>query len=610
MTASHLNLLTLFDNNYCDKMTYKEKLTAIRKQMEADNVQAYLIPSADPHMSEYLPKHYKCIPFASGFRGSAGTLVITHDFAGLWTDSRYFEQAAEQLADSGFELVKLKVQHMPEYIDWLNDTLVPGDVVATDEKLLSILSGDLLTLNLGKKGITLTHKDYLDPIWENRPALPTDAAYLIEDEHIGQSVTSKLAEVRAVLMKQQADYHLVSSLDDMAWLFNIRGKDVNYNPVVLSFALISQDHAKLYIDPAKLTEAEKQTLLKSAVEVIAYDEIERDLALLPANASILIDPKRNCYAYLKVLPASVKVIKETNPSTVLKAVKNATELANTRTAMVKDGVAITRFFKWISENIGKIKITELSAAAQLRSYRSEQEGFIGDSFTTISAYKAHGALPHYSASAECDSELKPESLFLVDSGGQYFYGTTDITRTVSLGENTDEECIDYTLVLKGMIDGCKSRFPKGTCGYQIDAITRKPIWEQGINYGHGTGHGVGYFLNVHEGPQVFNPTNTPVAIELGMITSIEPGIYRPGKHGIRIENLVTTIEDAKTEFGDFYAFEALTLAPISTNIVKKELLENSQIQWLNDYNATVFEKLSPFLTDEENLWLKKETAAI
>lgn len=610
MTANDLKLLTLFDNNYCDTMTYKEKLTAIRKQMEADNVQAYLIPSADPHMSEYLPKHYKCIPFASGFRGSAGTLVITHDFAGLWTDSRYFEQAAEQLADSGFELVKLKVQHMPEYIDWLNDTLAPGDVVATDEKLLSILSGDLLTLNLGKKGITLTHKDYLDPIWENRPALPTDAAFLIEDEHIGQSVISKLAEVRASLTKHQADFHLVSSLDDMAWLFNIRGKDVNYNPVVLSFALISQDHAKIYIDPAKLTEAEKQTLLKSAVEVIAYDEIERDLSLLPANASILIDPKRNCYTYLKVLPASVTVIKETNPSTVLKAVKNPTELANTRTAMIKDGVAITRFFKWISENIGKIKITELSAAAQLRSYRMEQEGFIGDSFTTISAYKAHGALPHYSASAESDSELQPESLFLVDSGGQYFYGTTDITRTVSLGKNTEEECIDYTLVLKGMIDGCKSRFPKGTCGYQIDAITRKPIWEHGINYGHGTGHGVGYFLNVHEGPQVFNPTNTPVAIELGMITSIEPGIYRPGKHGIRIENLVTTIEDAKTEFGDFYAFEALTIAPISTKIVKKELLENSQVQWLNDYNAMVFGKLSPFLTEEENSWLKKETAAI
>ncbi|MET3112910.1 Xaa-Pro aminopeptidase [Pedobacter sp. CG_S7] len=591
-------------------MTYKEKLTAIRKQMHADNVQAYLIPSADPHMSEYLPKHYNCIPFTSGFRGSAGTLVITQDFAGLWTDSRYFEQAAEQLDGSGFELVKLKVQHMPEYIQWLGETLPHGSVVATDEKLLSILSGDLLTQTLSDKGISLTHKDYLNPIWQDRPPLPTDAAFLIEEQHIGQSVSSKLKEIRAALTKYQADFHLVSSLDDMAWLFNIRGKDVNYNPVVLSFALINQDYAKLFINPNKLTEAEKETLLKNGVEVFPYEAIENALAHLPENSSILIDPKRNCYAYLKVLPATVKVIKETNPSTVLKAVKNETELANTRTAMVKDGVALTRFFKWISENIGKIKITELSAAAKLRSYRAEQNGFVGDSFTTISAYKAHGALPHYSASTESDSELQPESLFLVDSGGQYFYGTTDITRTISLGTNTEEECMDYTLVLKGMIDGSKLRFPKGTCGYQIDAITRKPIWEQGINYGHGTGHGVGYFLNVHEGPQVFNPTNNPVAIELGMITSIEPGIYRPGKHGIRIENLVNTVSNTTTEFGEFYAFEALTLAAINTRIVKKTLLEQSQIQWLNDYNAMVFEKLSPFLTTEENNWLKKETQAI
>ncbi len=591
-------------------MNYQEKLTAIRKQMQADDVQAYLIPSADPHMSEYLPKHYQCVPFVSGFRGSAGTLVITADFAGLWTDSRYFEQAAAQLEGSGFELVKLKVQHLPEYIQWLSETLPAGSVVATDQQLLSILSGDLLTQSLSLKDITLTHKDYLGPIWENRPELPTEAAFLIAEEHIGLGVSAKLKEVRAALLKSQADDHLISSLDDIAWLFNIRGKDVSYNPVVLSFALINQDHAKLYINPAKLSETEKQNLLKNGVEVLPYAEIETALARLPENKSIFIDPKRNCYAFLKALPATIKVIKDTNPSTVLKAVKNTTELANTRKAMVKDGVALTRFFKWIAENIGKIKITELSAAAKLRSYREEQEGFSGDSFTTISAYKGHGALPHYSASVESDAELQPESLFLVDSGGQYFYGTTDVTRTISLGTNTEEECIDYTLVLKGMIEGCKTRFPKGTCGYQIDAITRKPLWEHAINYGHGTGHGVGYFLNVHEGPQVLNPTNNPVAMELGMITSVEPGIYRPGKHGIRIENLVNTIEDEKTQFGDFYAFEPLTIAAINTTIVKKDLLEQSQIEWLNHYNAMVYEKLSPFLTEEEKVWLQKETQAI
>jgi Xaa-Pro aminopeptidase len=334
------------------------------------------------------------------------------------------------------------------------------------------------------------------------------------------------------------------------------------------------------------------------------------LSKLPEHSSIFIDPKRNCFAYAKLIPKSVKVIKDTNPSTNLKAVKNDTELENTRTAMTKDGVAITRFLKWLAETIGKTKITELSAAAQLRLYREAQEGFMGDSFTTISAYAAHGALPHYSASEESDAEVKPEGLFLVDSGGQYYYGTTDITRTIPMGATTDEEQRDYTLVLKGMIDGCKVLFPQGTCGYQIDAITRKPLWDHAINYGHGTGHGVGYFLNVHEGPQVFNPTNNPVAIQPGMITSVEPGVYRPGKHGIRIENLVNTIVVDENEFNQWYAFECLTIAPISTSIIQKELMEQHQLDWLNDYNALVFERLSPYLTAEESDWLKTETQAI
>lgn len=591
-------------------MTYPEKLSEIRKQMQADNIQAYIIPSADPHISEYLPDHYKCIPFASGFTGSAGTLVITADFAGLWTDFRYFEQATEQLAGSGFELVKQKVQHAPEYIQWLTERLDSGAVVASNEKLLSLLLGDLLTQQLSVKNISLANKDYLSPIWENRPELPNQKAFLIAEKHIGQSVSSKLTEVRAALSKLGAAYHLVSSLDDMAWLFNIRGNDVSYNPVVLSFALINQDHAKLFISPDKLTSDDKALLLKEGVEVFDYEEIEDALKRIPENSSIFIDPKRNCFAYAKLIPATVKIVKDTNPSTQLKAVKNETELANTRTAMVKDGVAITRFLKWLSENVGKTLITELSAAAELLKFRSAQEGFVGDSFNTISAYKAHGALPHYGASEESNSEVKAEGLFLVDSGGQYFYGTTDITRTIPMGNNTEEEKTDYTLVLKGMIEGCKVRFPKGTCGYQIDAITRKPLWDHAVNYGHGTGHGVGYFLNVHEGPQVLNPTATPVAIELGMITSVEPGIYRLGKHGVRIENLVNTIKDVTNEFNEFYAFECLTIAPISTKIVKKELLEQHQIDWLNGYNALVFEKLSPFLSDEEVEWLAEESKSI
>ncbi|ATP58058.1 Xaa-Pro aminopeptidase [Pedobacter ginsengisoli] len=591
-------------------MTYPEKLSEIRKQMQADNVQAYIIPSADPHISEYLPNHYKCIPFASGFTGSAGTLVITADFAGLWTDFRYFEQAAEQLENSGFELVKQKVQHAPEYIQWLIEKFDNGAVVASNEKLLSLLLGDLLTQQFSAKNINLVSKDYLSSIWENRPELPKQNAFLIAEKHIEQSVSSKLAEVRSSLTKHGAVYHLISSLDDMAWLFNIRGNDVSYNPVVLSFALINQDHAKIFINPDKLNADNKAQLLKEGVEVFDYEEIEEALERIPENSSILIDPKRNCFAYAKLIPKTVRIIKEINPSTQLKAIKNETELANTRTAMVKDGVAVSRFMKWLSENIGKTVITELSAAAELLKFRAAQEGFVGDSFNTISAYKAHGALPHYGASEESNSEVKAEGLFLVDSGGQYFYGTTDITRTIPMGNNTEEEKTDYTLVLKGMIEGCKSRFPKGTCGYQIDAITRKPLWDYAINFGHGTGHGVGYFLNVHEGPQVINPTPTPVAMEPGMITSIEPGIYRPGKHGVRIENLVNTIQDVTNEFNEFYAFECLTIAPISTQIVKKELLEQHQIDWLNGYNAMVFEKLSPFLSEEEVKWLAGETKGI
>jgi Xaa-Pro aminopeptidase len=591
-------------------MTYLEKLNKIRNQMKADNVQAYIIPSADPHISEYLPGHYKCIPFVSGFKGSAGTLVITHDSAGLWTDFRYFEQAAEELAGSGFKLVKQKVQHAPEYIQWLTEKLDKGAAIAADDKLLSILLGDLLTQQLAVKGISLTSKDYLSPIWENRPSLPTEKAFLIEDKHVGQSVRAKLELVRETLQKQAASHHLISSLDDLAWLFNIRGKDVSYNPVVLSFALISQDHATLFIDINKLTDEEKENLLRSGVEVLPYEDIEQAISSIPHNSAVLIDPKRNCFAFYKLIPVSVRIIKDTNPTTNLKAIKNETELANTRTAMLKDGVAITRFLKWLSENIGKTTITELSAAAELRKFRAEQEGFAGDSFNTISAYKAHGALPHYGASGESNAEVKAEGLFLVDSGGQYLYGTTDITRTIPMGNNTEEEKTDYTLVLKGMIDGCKVRFPKGTCGYQIDAITRKPLWDYAINYGHGTGHGVGYFLNVHEGPQVFNPTANPVPVELGMITSVEPGIYRPGKHGIRIENLVNTVKDVSNEFNEFYAFEALTIAPISTKIVKKELLDPSQIDWLNSYNALVFDKLSPLLNADEAAWLKAETKAI
>lgn len=591
-------------------MTYLEKLSAIRQQMKADGVAAYIIPSADPHISEYLPDHYKCIKFTTGFKGSVSTVVITPNFAGLWADFRYFEQATDELKGSGFELVKLKVQHAPEYIAWLGETLAKGSTIAFDEKLVSVVLGELLHQQLAFKAIHFTNKDYLNPIWKNRPSLPSEPAFLVEEEFIGQSIASKLAAVRKAMKQLHVSHHLISSLDDMAWLFNIRGSDVKYNPVVLSFALINENEANLYIDKTKLTATNQAILAQNGVIIKAYDKVGEDLQNLSSENSILIDPKRNCFAMYKLIPNSVKRILDTNPSTNLKAIKNDVEVNNIRKAMVKDGVAITQFLKWVKDNVGKIEMTELSAAAQLKKFRAAQDGFIGESFNTISGYRAHGALPHYAANEKSDVSIKAEGLFLVDSGGQYRYGTTDITRVIPMGNNTEEEKTDYTLVLKAMIEGCKTRFPKGTCGYQIDAITRRPMWDYNLNYGHGTGHGVGYFLNVHEGPQVFNATATPVAIELGMITSIEPGIYRSGKHGIRIENLVLTVKDEINEFNEFYAFETLTLAPIDTSLVKKELLEQAHIDWLNNYHAIVYEKLSPHLNEDEKVFLKKMTASI
>lgn len=608
--SPHLSLICLF-HKATIPMNYKERLAAIRQHMKEQGLSAYIIPSADPHISEYLPDRYKCIYFASGFTGSAGTLVITQNFAGLWTDARYFEQAAEQLAGSGFELVKLQAQAAPEYIGWLADRLQANQVVAYDGKLISVALAEQLNQELSPLGIAMaSDRDLLDPIWENRPDLPSAPAYLIGEQISGQPTTAKLEALRTALQKQRADFHLISSLDDMAWLFNMRGSDVKCNPVVLSFALVSQDNAVLFIDQAKLSETDKKKLMADGVELQPYEMVERLLGELPAGSSVLIDPRRNCYALYQQLPDGVRIIQNTNPTTFFKAVKNETEIDNTRQTMVKDGVALTRFFKWLEDNLGKETITELSVADKLRDFRAGQEGFIGESFDTIAGYKAHGALPHYKATPESDVALQADGLFLLDSGGQYTAGTTDITRVVSLGNLTEAEKTDYTLVLKGMIDGATARFPKGTRGYQIDAITRKPLWDHARNYGHGTGHGVGFALNVHEGPHVFNPSPTPVSIEPGMITSVEPGLYRPNQYGIRIENLVLTIPDETTAFGEFYTFEHLTLALIDTTPVKKELLDERQLKWLNEYNQLVVEKLGLLLKEDELNWLKEKAKAI
>lgn len=592
-------------------MTYSEKLSAIRQQMQEQQIDAYIIPSSDPHISEYLPDRFKCIAFTSGFTGSAGTLVITKEFAGLWTDSRYFVQANEQLAGSGFELVKLKSQGVPEYITWLAERLSAGNTVAFDGKLAALGIAKQLINQLQTRKIRINGAvDLLDSIWKDRPFLPTEKAYLLGEEIVGESVSSKLNKVKEQVKKSGAKYHLVSSLDDIAWLFNIRGNDVKCNPVVLAFALIEPDMVTLFIDLNKLATKDQDFLASQGVSLADYEALEETLIHLPTGEAVLLDPKRTCYAVYSQIPSYERIIEQINPSTQLKAIKNEIEAEHMRQTMIKDGVALTKFFKWLEEHIGKAALKELSITDKLLSFRAEQAGFVNESFDTIAGYKEHGALPHYKATEQSNATLQTSGLLLIDSGGQYMTGTTDITRVISLGDLTDAEKVDYTLVLKGMIEGSTTIYPKGSKGYQIDAITRRPMWERFRNYGHGTGHGVGFFLNVHEGPQVFNSANIDVEIEEGMITSIEPGLYREGRYGIRIENLVMSTLDQETEFGQFMAFETLTLCYIDTSLIDKALLDQKHIDWLNHYNHMVYERLSLYLNEEEKVWLANKTKVI
>lgn len=591
-------------------MTHVEKLSALRSAMKAKGIDAYVIPSSDPHISEYLPDRYKCISWTSGFTGSAGTLAVTQDFAGLWTDSRYFVQANEQLAGTGFELVKLKAQGAAEYAQWLAAKLPTGATVAFDGNLASVAVAQAIQSALVPKGIQVDgHVDLLDTIWEGRPSLPTAKAYLLDVAAVGLSTVDKLTQIREVLKAKDADAHFVSSLDDLAWILNIRGQDVPCNPVVLGFLLVQGNENKLFINKEKLSAADLASLAAANVQVVAYEEAFTTIKALDAKR-ILLDPKKTCFSLFDAVPAEVTIVEAMNPSTLLKASKNQVEIAHTRNAMIKDGVALTKFFKWLEEEVATEQLSEISIADKLQSIRALADGFVDISFDTIAGYLEHGALPHYKATDTSNATLKPSGLLLVDSGGQYKDGTTDITRVVSLGNITTEEKVDYTLVLKGTIEGSMAIFPKGTRGYQIDAITRRPLWENLRNYGHGTGHGVGFFLNVHEGPQVFNAANVDIAIEEGMISSIEPGLYREGHYGIRIENLVLSKSLANTQFGDFMSFETLTICYIATDLVDASLLDQKHIDWLNQYNAWVFEKLADQLSEDERNWLKEKTQAI
>ena len=597
-------------------MTYQQKIAALRHEMKTHQVDAYLIPSSDPHISEYLPDRYKSIEWLSGFTGSAGTLVITADFAGLWTDSRYFVQANEQLANSGFELVKLKVQGAPEYADWMVEHLKAGAIVAFDGKSASQYLADILIQSVKATGISVRGDlDLLDIIWKDRPALPTAQAYLLSSEETGQGTSEKIASIRQQMKKQGAEYHVISSLDDLAWALNIRGSDVSCNPVVLGFLLISMSSAKLYIDLTKLSSEAVNELESAGIETHEYENVWEALATLPEGAKLLIDPKRTCHTLFTKAPSTVIRIGTINPSANFKALKNEVEIQFTRETMIQDGVALTRFFRWLETEItGSQAQTEISIAEKLRDFRAEQEGFVGESFDTIAGYLEHGALPHYKATEASNGHLQPHGLLLIDSGGQYRTGTTDITRTVWIGpgEPSAEIRDRYTRVLKGHIAFAVVRFPAGTTGHQLDALARLPLWMAGLDYDHGTGHGVGSYLGVHEGPQRIAKTPNSQPLLAGMIVSNEPGYYKPGHWGIRIENLqvVTPAEPIPGGERPMHRFEALTMAPLDRRLIETDLLTPDERAYVDGYHATVLDKVGPLVDGAARAWLERACAPL
>lgn len=588
------------------------RIEKLRSLMKEKDIFAYIIPSADYHQSEYVGEFFKGREFISGFTGSAGTVVITQEKAILWTDGRYFLQAEEELSTSCVELYKMGQENVPTTFEYIENEVPSGSKVGFDGRTISAAMGAILELNLAKKNITISYEDdLLNEIWEDRPALSDAKAFLLDIKYSGEGFTSKIARVREWMRENNTTTHILTSLDDIAWLFNIRGGDIKYNPVVLSYAVITLDKAILFIDENKLNDEIKTSFGEEVVEIKNYFEIYEFVKTINKEEIVLIDSNKISYSILKNIPAGVKVVNGMNPSTKFKAQKNSVEIENTKKAHIRDGVAVTKFMYWLKNNIGKIEITELSAADKITELRREQGKFIEESFGTIAGYASNGAIIHYSVTKESNTTLKDRGLFLLDSGGQYFDGTTDITRTFALGELTKEEKYHFTTVARAMIRLSDVKFLHGVNGYYLDILARGILWNEGLNYNHGTGHGVGHVLNVHEGPNGFRLDNKESAIlEEGMITTNEPGFYKAGSHGIRLENEMLCVKGEKNEFGQFMEFEPITIAPIDLDAINVELMKEDEKAYLNEYHKMVFDTVSPFLTTEETNWLKEYTRAI
>ena len=592
------------------------RIAALRDAMAKRSIAACLVPTADPHLSEYLPAHWQAREWLSGFTGSAGTLVVTATEAGLWTDSRYFSQAEQQLAGSGIALMKQGVAHAPEHLAWLQQHLHQGDVIAVAGDSVSVATQRQIERLLGSVGIKLrVDLDLPGDIWPDRAALPKAPVVEHPLAYAGTSRAEKFDKLRGALRKQHATHHLISSLDDIAWLTNLRGSDVECNPVFLAHLLVeTAGRATLFVDRMKLNDGLVAALAADGIQIANYATLGDALGELGANDTLLFDPGRVVSAVVQKIGAKAKCIEGPNPSTAFKASKSKDELAHIREVMRRDGAALARAFRRLEERLtAGMTQTELDIDTLLREERSAQPDFVGESFATIAGYMENGALPHYRATPEAHNTLQRHGLLLVDSGGQYLGGTTDITRVLALGPTTAEQRRDATLVMKGMIALSRARFPKGASGPQLDALARAPLWASGMDYGHGTGHGVGYFLNVHEGPQGIRPPvagGALVPLEPGMISSIEPGLYKPARHGIRHENLAVVVEAEQTEFGDFYAFETLTLCPFDRRALEPGLLNPEERAWLDDYHASVRAALGPLLEDADLAWLEKHCAPL
>jgi Xaa-Pro aminopeptidase len=579
--------------------------------MQEKGLNAYVIFGTDPHMGEYLPARWQTRSFISGFTGSAGMVIVSLDKAALWTDSRYFLQAEEQISGTGMELVKMRTPGFPEPDQWLKANLEKGSVVGTDEWNVSVNQFTAMQKSLNEAGISFAEAgDLLDVIWLNRPALPDSPVYEHEIELACTSRTDKIATIAKELKKVGAEMQIITALDDLAWTLNLRGSDVEFNPVFVAYAIVSDSKTVLFVTETKVSPELKAKLESENIEVKEYSEITSYIQYLPEGTKILIDRDRTNQAIVKNIPAKCKIVSGLSIPCQLKAIKSKGEVQHIRNAQRKDGVALVEFIHWIKTNVGRIPITEYTVAEKLNELRAKQDGFKGISFYPIVGYKEHGAIVHFHVEEHNALPIEKDGFLLFDSGGQYLDGTTDTTRTIALAELSPLQKSDFTITLKGMISLTNVVFPVNTRGYHLDIMARKDMWRNGLNYGHGTGHGVGYFLNVHEGPMSIRQEFNDRVIEEGMVMSNEPALYRLGEYGLRTENMMVCVKDRSTEYGDFLRFETLTLCPIDLGAIEKSLLNEEEIKWLNDYHQWVYDELSPFLDEELKAFLKEETRAI